>query len=121
MAIIWPLVQAALATLIEFEVLDGVGDEQRLAIEPGLRQRLVEHPSGRADKPLTRQILAVAGLFAHQHDTRPRRTLTRHDLGRMAVERAARAIGLGGAQGFQALEFRHKRQNAGRARAFQRF
>ena len=49
------------------EVLDDVGDEGRLAIDPGLRQRLVQEPAGRAHERLALEVLVIAGLLADEH------------------------------------------------------
>src|SRR5262245_26942977 len=44
------LVQSSLAAWLEFEMLDRIGDEDRLAVQPRFRNRAVEHPSCGADK-----------------------------------------------------------------------
>ena len=49
------LVQATLSARLEFEVLDGVGDEYFAAIDTRFLDRLVEHPSGWSDERPARQ------------------------------------------------------------------
>ena len=58
------LVQAPLAAHLELEVLDSIGDEDVVARNAGVRQRLIEHAAGRADERLAGEIFLVARLFA---------------------------------------------------------
>src|SRR5437660_3085713 len=86
------LVQAALAARLEFEVFDGVGHIDARTIDAGLRERAVEHRTGRTDEWLAGQILLVARLLADEHDGRVRGAFAEHGLGRVLVERTAAAI-----------------------------
>jgi hypothetical protein len=90
-------VQPALAAGLEFEMLDGVGDEDAPAVDAGLGDGAVQYPPRRPYKRLARQILAVARLLADQHQQGSDRAFARHYLGRGRVKRAAPAFGLGGA------------------------
>src|SRR6185312_8516404 len=45
-----PLVQAALAAWLEFEMLDGIGDEDLVAVDAGFVERLREKPASRPDE-----------------------------------------------------------------------
>ena len=77
------------------EVLHRVGDENLAARNSSIRQRAVEHPPGRADERLAREVFLIAWLLAHQHDVRGLAPLPRHRLCRVLVKRAARAFVLG--------------------------
>src|SRR6185437_13994942 len=94
------LVQPPFAARREFEMLDRVGDEDLFAVDAGLRDRLAEHAPGGADEGRAGDIFFVTGLLADQHDTRLGRAFARHDLRRVSIEWATRALGLFGAQGF---------------------
>src|SRR3546814_18376836 len=72
-------------------MLDGMGEEEPAAVEPGLCDRLVEQAAGGADEGPALYILLNARLFAHQHDARRRRPLARHPPRRVAIEQAAGA------------------------------
>ena len=63
-----PLVQPALAAHLVLEVLDRIGDEDFLARDAGIRQRLVEDAPGGPDERLAGQVLLVARLLADQHE-----------------------------------------------------
>src|SRR4051794_16996178 len=60
------LVNAPFTTLLEFEVLDSIGDVHRVPVHPGLRQRSIEQQACRSDKGSALSILLVAGLLAYQ-------------------------------------------------------
>ena len=54
------------------EVLDGVGEKNRVAIDPGRAQGLVEYLACRPDERPARKVLPVTGLLAaivllHEH------------------------------------------------------
>jgi len=57
------LVQASLAALLKFEMLDGVGDEDGGAIETRLVNGLVQHPPGRTNKRLALPVFLICRLF----------------------------------------------------------
>jgi hypothetical protein len=78
-----------------FEVLHRIGDEGLAATEAGVDHRAVEYAAGRAHERASLQIFLVPRLLADQHQPRSRRALAGNDLGGMAIERAARARGLG--------------------------
>jgi hypothetical protein len=81
------LVQTPLATgrRAPFEVLDDVRDEDRLAIDPGRLERLVEDPPGRADERRAFDVLVVARVVGRwpcltigsSRRHRPSNTITR--------------------------------------------
>src|SRR5258708_31583565 len=75
-----PLVQATLAARLEFEVLDGIGDEDRLAVETGFGNGAVEHAARRSDKGMAGEGFVVSRLFAHHHQGGVFRAFARHDL-----------------------------------------
>ena len=61
---------AAVAALLEFEVLHRVGEVGLLAVDPGLPERPVEKLAGRTDEGAALQILLIARLFADEDDAR---------------------------------------------------
>ena len=86
-----PGVDALLAALDKFEMLDRVGDIGSLPLDPGLPERLVEQLPGGADERPSGQIFLVAGLLADEQDERIERPFAEHGLRRAFVEVAARA------------------------------
>src|SRR2546422_151936 len=63
------LVDAPLATASgEREVLDGIGDVRRLAVDADFFECSIEDLAGRADERLALSVLDVAGLLADEHD-----------------------------------------------------
>ena len=84
-------VDAALAALLELEMLDRVGDVGRAAVDPGLAERAVEQLAGRADERAAGEILLVARLLADEQDPGVERAFAEHGLGRAFVEVAAGA------------------------------
>src|SRR3984957_17275062 len=95
LVIVRPLMQPAFSPHLVLEMLHRVGDEGFLSRNAGIRKRLVENASGGTDERLAGQIFLVAGLFADQHEGGVLRPLAGHRLGRIAIERAAPAIGFG--------------------------
>lgn len=83
------LVQPALAAHLVLEVLDRVGHEHGLAVDARVLQGAIEHASGRTNERLAGTVLLVARLLANQQDGGILRTLARHRLGGVLVERAA--------------------------------
>jgi hypothetical protein len=79
------LVQAALATFLEFEVLDGIGDENPDPIEAGVTNRAVENATCRPDERAAAQILFVARLFPDEHDASIERPLSGNNLSGMQI------------------------------------
>jgi hypothetical protein len=65
------LVDAALAALLELEVLDHVGDVDVGASDADPLERLVELAARGADEHSAGAILAIAGHLAHHHQLRP--------------------------------------------------
>src|SRR3954454_12232920 len=104
------LMDAALAALLEVEVLDRVGDVDERAVDPGLDERLVEDPARRADERMTLAVLAVAGLLADEHRLGLRRPLAEDRLRRALVE-------LAGATGLYGLAHAGQRRAVGDGRA----
>jgi hypothetical protein len=82
-------------------VLDGVGDENRLAVYSGVFKGFRENAAGWPDKWLPLLVFLVSRLFAHHKDACARRTLTRHNLGRPFVEGATSTFCFGLTQGGQ--------------------
>lgn len=82
------VVQPPLAARLVLEVLDGVGEIDRLAVEASRRQRLVQHAPGGPDEGTARHVLAVARLLADEHDGSRHRPLAEYRLRRVAIERA---------------------------------
>src|SRR6185312_6079555 len=85
------LMDAAASARGEFEVLDGVGDVDRAAIDPGLLHRAIQHLAGRAYERPADDILLISRLLAHEHDLRAGRSLPEHRLRRRLEQCAAPA------------------------------
>jgi len=75
------LVQARLAAWLVLEMLDGVGEVERLAIQPRLGHGAVQQAAGGTNKRLAGEILLRARLLADQHRRRVRRATPEHRLG----------------------------------------
>jgi len=60
--------EAAFAARLPFEVLDGVGDVDFVAVDAGFGEAAVEQQAGGTDKGLAFAIFAVAGLFADEDE-----------------------------------------------------
>lgn len=88
----WFLVDAPFAARFPFEVLDRVGDVNRVAIDPRFLERAVENIPGRPDERFPGQIFSIAGLFAEQHESRAFAAFAEHGLGRIFVKRAGGAM-----------------------------
>ncbi len=86
------LVQAALAAGLVLEVLHGVGHVGLAPLDPSLGQGPVQHPAGRTDEGLARQVLLVARLLADEHHRGVGRPLARNTLGGVGPEVAAAAV-----------------------------
>ena len=99
------LVEAELAALDELEVLDGVGEVDRRAVDVEVGEDLIEDAAGGADEGQALQVFLVAGLLADEHEggglveVDERRGDAGHDLGGVAVEVAPLAGGEGGVDG----------------------
>ena len=92
------LVKAALAARLEFEVLYCIGDENLLALDAGISQGLGQHTTRRADEGLTLLVFLIARLLATNIKLARLTVLPRYNLGRVLIERAARALLFGRAQ-----------------------
>jgi hypothetical protein len=88
-------VQPAFAAHFMLEMLDRIGDEGLFPRDPGIVQRLVEDPAGRADERLAGDVFFVARLLTHQHEGGVAWAFARHRLRSVTVERTARAAFLG--------------------------
>src|SRR5262249_51708792 len=108
----WRLVNAALAALLELEVLDRVGDVKLLARQTGLGERLVEDLARGPDERRTLKIFLVSRLLADEHDARVGCAATEHGLGRGAVEIAALAVCRGRRELAELRIGRHERRRA---------
>jgi hypothetical protein len=71
-----------------FEVFDGVGEIEVVAVEAGFLQGFVEQLPGGADEGATLEVLAVAGLFADEHDAGVAGAFASDGLGRAFPEGA---------------------------------
>ena len=87
-----PLVQAPLAAHFVFEMLDRVGDEDTLALDPGFLKSAGQYAAGRTNEGQTGFVFLVARLLADQHHRRAARPLPGHRLGGVLVERTAPAF-----------------------------
>jgi hypothetical protein len=92
------LVQTTLATVLEFEVLDRIGNEELDAVKTGVSDRAVEDAASRANERPTAQILVIAGLFPDEHDASVARALSGNNLCGMLIKRATRTVGFRTAQ-----------------------
>jgi hypothetical protein len=72
-------------------VLDRVGDVGPRPVDPGLGQRVVEHPAGGPDERGAGEVLLVARLLADEHHLGAGRPLAEDHLGGVAVEVAGGA------------------------------
>ena len=86
------VVDLALAALDKLEVLDGVGDVDLSAVNPGLFERCIEDRAGGTDERPPGDILLVARLLADEHDRGVERAFAEHRLGRIFVKVAADAF-----------------------------
>jgi hypothetical protein len=103
------LVDPSLAALLVLEVLDRVGEIHGGPVDAGVVETLTEDPSRRADERLPRQVLAVAGLLAHQDDARITRSVTENGLGGRAEQRTSRTVPGRGGQDAEAAARRYER------------
>jgi hypothetical protein len=81
-------VQSPLASRLEFEMLDRVGNVDALAVDACLYERAVEEKPCRPNKRATFAVFSISRLLAHQHDLGVRRTLSEYGLGRILPKRA---------------------------------
>jgi hypothetical protein len=100
------LMDPPLPARLPFEVLHGIRDVGRGAVDPGLDERLVEKASGGADERPALQILTVARLLADEQDFGALQPLAEHRLRSGQVERAGGAPAGGLAQRTQAEPLR---------------
>jgi hypothetical protein len=96
------LVQAALASPLEFEMFDGIGDENLNPIKAGVSCRAVENAAGRPDEGATAQIFIIARLFPDEHDAGVERPLSGNNLSGVLIKRTPRAVRFCAAQLVQA-------------------
>ncbi len=97
------LVDAELAALHEFEVLDGVGDEEERAVDVELGEGAVQELAGWTDEGEALEVFLIAGLFSDDEQGGVGGAAAGDYLGRVAVEVAAPAGGerlLDGAEGW---------------------
>jgi hypothetical protein len=81
---------APLAPLLEFKVLDGVSDVNTLSIEASLCHGAIKEPPGRPDEGPTLQIFLVTGLFPDKCHRSTDWTLAQHGARRATNERLSR-------------------------------
>ena len=110
----WRLVDAALATFHELEVLHDVGDVEALARQPDFLQGAIEDLAGRTDEGSPLPILLIAWLLTDEHDAGVRGPSAEDGLGRVSIEVASLAAG-GGLS--EVSERGARRHEGGRARA----
>ena len=72
---------AALAALLEFEVLHRIGEIGLGTVDPGLPHGLVEELAGRSHEGPTLQVLLIARLLADEDDVGMDRAFAEHRLG----------------------------------------
>src|SRR6185312_6220584 len=82
------LVQARRAAQLVLEVLDGIGEIDRSAVEPRLGHGPLEEVARGADEGLASQVFLGARLLAYQHGRRVGRTFAEYGARGMAPERA---------------------------------
>ena len=82
------LVDAALAAQLELEVLDRVGQVERIARPAELRESTVEKLAGGPDERAAMQVFVITGLLANQHQAGAQRPFAGHRLGRAGADRA---------------------------------
>jgi len=92
--IVRPFVQPAFASHLVLKMFHRIGDEGVLAGNSGISQCLIENPTRWTDERPAGEIFLVARLLAHKHERSVGRTLARHGLSRIAVERAPLACRL---------------------------
>jgi hypothetical protein len=88
----WFLVDTPFATRLPFEVLDSVGDIDRVAIDPRFFESAIQDLTRRADEGFTAQVFLVARLLADEHKVGVFATFTENRLGRPFVKRTGRAL-----------------------------
>src|SRR4029078_2541884 len=81
------LVDAALASLAELEVLDGVRDVEVASIETRFRHQRIQQLPGWADERPGGEIFVVARLLPHQRDRGAGASLAEDVLGRVLIKR----------------------------------
>ena len=69
-----------LATLLELEMLHGVGHIHVGAIDTGIAEGSVEKGAGGSDERMAGQVLFVTGLLADHNDARPKRAFAKNGL-----------------------------------------
>ena len=94
LACVWPRVKSPLTAPFKLEMLDRIGHENRVSLDPDLLQRPIEHFAGRTDKRFSGAVFVVARLLAHQHQTGMTRALARYDRRGILVKAATAAHGL---------------------------
>lgn len=77
---------AALAAILEFEVLDGIGQIHPLSGQPGLFHKLAQEAAGGTDEGPALQVLLVTRLLTNQKEPGSSASLPEHGL-EMARER----------------------------------
>src|SRR3546814_17736278 len=87
--------QPSLAPLFEFEMLDRIGDIDLRPVDSRLAERSVEDLTRRTNERLSCQIFPVAGLFTNKQHPRINSAFPEHCLGRILVEMASGADGVG--------------------------
>jgi hypothetical protein len=83
----------AFAASLPLEVLHRVRQVGGRAIDPGIRERFVQQPAGRAHERLPCLVLLVSGLFSHEHHRPGLRALSEDGLGADLPQVAALAAG----------------------------
>jgi hypothetical protein len=107
------LVDPPLATLLELEVFDDVGDVGLVPSDTGLLEGPVEHLAGGSDERPAQEILLIAGLLADEQERRAARALPEDSLRGVLVEVAALAGSRGGPEGGQAPVVGHEPRRGG--------
>lgn len=89
------LVEASFSLLLPFEMFHCIGEVGFFALDSGVDQEAVEELACGADEGFSAKVLAVAGLFAYDHDTGVGGSFTEDGAGRFFIERALFAAARG--------------------------
>src|SRR4029077_3903981 len=86
------LVKAALAALLELEMLHRIGDIDIRSFDSGFGERTIEDPACRPDEGTPGDIFRIAGLLAHEEEPRFRGAFAEHGLRRPFPQRAGTTV-----------------------------
>ena len=84
--------QAPLSALLEFEMLDTIGDVTERTVNPRFMQAFIQQATSRTDKRSAHLILAVTRLLTNENELSGRRAFAEHDLRRILIQIASLAF-----------------------------